>query len=87
MKNFFFLSLFQEHYKNQGGQETIQCNDSTVLKKGQLCKLNMSEFFPLNSPCTGANGYGYLSGRPCVLVKLNKVSSEGKTEVQNIFND
>lgn len=62
-----------KHYKNPGGQEAIQCNDSTVLKKGQLCKLNISEFFPLNSPCTGANGYGYLSGRPCVLVKLNKM--------------
>ena len=74
---YFFLYLYFliDHYQTNGGKDAINCTDKTVLAKGQLCKLNMNELFPLNSTCTGSHSYGYLKATPCVLLKINKVSS------------
>lgn len=66
-------NYLSKYSQPQNGSNAILCNDRTVLEKDQICKLDMTEVFPTNSPCTSKNSYGYYSGTPCVLLKVNKI--------------
>ena len=36
-----------------------------------MCKINQEELF--RGPCTSENNYGFRDGKPCILIKLNKI--------------
>ena len=41
---------------------------------GQFCKVNLKEIVKdEEGPCTKKNNYGFPDGKPCILLKLNKV--------------
>jgi len=54
---------------------TIQCGPSHRPAKDpkdrQVCAFNLTEEF--GNSCTKENDYGFKEGKPCILVKVNKV--------------
>jgi len=55
-------------YLNQSDSLYQDCNGVNV-SNGKLCRFNTSIF----GPCNAGNDYGYNSGSPCILLKLNKI--------------
>jgi len=61
------------HGKNPGGMVT--CSWSYVQNKHDRCHVSRRKLidWSYHSRCTKADNYGYYHGRPCVLLKVNKV--------------
>jgi len=51
----------------------VECGElgSTYPGTGGMCKINQEELF--RGPCTSENNYGFRDGKPCILIKLNKI--------------
>jgi len=63
-------------YKNETyapGDKAIECGPLAVNAPGagQICKINPDELF--EERCKNETGYGYKEGKPCILIKLNKI--------------
>lgn len=58
---------------NTSGLVNMDCTDinETRLDAKVACAVN---FTALTEGCNEANAYGMLEGKPCVLLKLNRVS-------------
>jgi len=60
-------------YRSQN--DTIRCGPdhrpAEDPKDRQVCEFNLETEFGSN--CTKANDYGFKDGKPCILVKINKV--------------
>lgn len=56
-------------YQNQNDSRYVDCSDGVPPAPGTLCRFNMTTL----GPCTAATSYGYPEGKPCILLKLNKV--------------
>ena len=66
-----FLSQFLQEYQDNLSYGNI-CSDTN---KKEPCKFNIFEYLDqLN--CSKDSNYGYSSGAPCVLIKLNNVISK-----------
>jgi len=55
------------------GTKYVICNNETVLdeSKGEVCDFDFKKEF--GSQCSPENKWGYPAGKPCVLLKLNKM--------------
>lgn len=71
------LEEFLEPYKNNTVtpemMPRVECGELAVRPPGinQLCKINREEVF--QGDCTLENNYGYKEGKPCILLKLNRI--------------
>merc|ERR1711973_160670 len=68
------LEEFLGPYKNDTWKEQgIECGELASNKPGkhQICQINSQELF--QGDCTKDNTYGYRTGTPCILLKLNKI--------------
>ena len=57
----------------------VECSFDNQPGPGQYCKVLAEEL--MTGPCTLENHYGYDKGKPCVIIKLNKVG-----QIFNIFS-
>ena len=51
--------------------EIIECGFNMKPGEGQICRVNSKDL--MQSNCTKDNKYGFEEGKPCILLKLNKV--------------
>jgi len=68
------LEDYVKDYKNETNRRhTDDCGELAVNSPGKrsFCKVNPTELFQGN--CNVNNSYGYKDGRPCVLIKLNRI--------------
>jgi len=49
------------------------CDYATELKPGQYCKFDIAKLSENGGGCTLENTFGYRTGKPCIIVKLNKI--------------
>ena len=70
-----FFSFFSA-YNNIGKKpkpdaNNVECNFGNLPGEDQFCQVQTSEL--ITGPCTEDNHYGFDKGKPCILIKLNKV--------------
>ena len=51
--------------------EIIECGFNMKPGEGQICKVNAKDL--MQSNCTTETKYGFEVGKPCILLKLNRV--------------
>ena len=51
----------------------VECNFDSLPGQGQFCQVLPEDL--IQGPCTKEKNYGYDIGKPCIIVKLNKVRS------------
>jgi len=62
------------HYENlPDGSHSVECGPLGSKQPGTqgMCRIDREELF--KGPCTSESGYGFKDGKPCVLIKLNKI--------------
>ena len=70
----YFVSI--SDYKEVGKKPKpdanhVECTHDSPPGEDQFCQVQTDEL--IQGPCTAENNYGYDTGKPCILVKLNKV--------------
>jgi len=66
-----------EDYKNdthyEHGSHSVECGPLGSKHPGTkgMCRIDQKELF--RGPCTNENNYGFKQGKPCLLIKLNKI--------------
>ncbi|TRY67875.1 hypothetical protein TCAL_06434 [Tigriopus californicus] len=70
------LDLYMEDYKRASDNkkpspDAIQCGFDRPPGEGQICQVESSNLMKDN--CTKDASYGYKDGKPCVLLKLNRI--------------
>lgn len=58
-------------YRGRHKQDDCGALAADPPKKDNICKINKKELFKGN--CTRNNKFGFPDGRPCILIKLNKI--------------
>ncbi|XP_015793329.1 sodium/potassium-transporting ATPase subunit beta [Tetranychus urticae] len=53
-----------------GASLAIDCEKNQISSDDQFCAFNVRD---IGSPCSPANSFGYRDGKPCVLIKLNRI--------------
>jgi len=67
------LNAFVEPYKKKDTSvKYVPCSETVSADptKGEVCDFSLSSF---GTHCSSANSWGYPEGKPCVLLKLNKM--------------
>jgi len=68
---YYFLQFAEYENDAQVGENFIDCKlGRPVGQPGKVCRFNVDLMGPM---CTWQKDYGYDEGKPCVLLKLNKV--------------
>jgi sodium/potassium-transporting ATPase subunit beta len=89
MKNETFLEHIRDikkvldEYTIENGTNVVDCDNSERASE-QVCLFDMNK---LGSECTEENGYGYNDGKPCILLKINKVYNFMPTAFENKTDD
>lgn len=52
---------------------TVDCSGGPPANMSNACSIGLRDSMA-SLGCTKENGYGYLNGNPCVVLKMNKVS-------------
>lgn len=70
------LDEFLADYKNamkkpKSSTDLIDCSFSVTPGEGQICLVNATNL--ITGPCTEENKYGFVDGKPCILLKLNRI--------------
>ncbi|CAG0885111.1 unnamed protein product [Darwinula stevensoni] len=71
----YWVSAMDEYLKaydvGDGHDEnSVNCSFNNPPKEGKVCRFPLSE---LGSECTKEEKYGYSIGKPCIVIKLNKI--------------
>ena len=76
-----WVARLEDHladYKNktfvdQADTHAVECGELGSKSPGTegICRINQEELF--GGPCTSDNNYGFKEGKPCILIKLNKI--------------
>jgi sodium/potassium-transporting ATPase subunit beta len=67
-----FLSDYKEVGKKPKPQPNhVECSFESLPGEDQFCMVQTNEL--ITGPCTEENNYGYDKGKPCILIKLNKI--------------
>lgn len=80
------LTNYTEEYKvidDEHRKNMRTCNSTTKLGKDEFCEFKVSS---LGSKCTKDMKFGYEAGKPCIIVKLNKIFN-WKPKVYNTTDD
>jgi sodium/potassium-transporting ATPase subunit beta len=65
------MDYHMDDYYQEGVSNTpVECRDRGP-RDNEVCRVNTAEL--LQGGCNRANNYGYSEGRPCILIKLNKI--------------
>jgi sodium/potassium-transporting ATPase subunit beta len=73
------LDKFIELYKKDAGDsgEAVasesDCNSGAKISSSKFCPFDVKNINGEGERCTKANYYGYSEGKPCILIKLNKI--------------
>ena len=66
----FFITAYYDADKDMTGGRN--CTDADIGRDdNDVCSIDMTA---LTKECNEANSFGYDEGKPCVLLRLNKVS-------------
>jgi len=70
------LTEFLGPYNNIGKKPkldalNVECSFDSMPGENQFCQVRTSEL--ITGPCTEDNHYGFDKGKPCILIKLNKI--------------
>ena len=69
---FFMLAGYKEVGKKPKPDALhVECSFDSLPGEEQFCQVPIDNL--ITGPCTEKNHYGYDKGKPCVLLKLNKV--------------
>ena len=69
---YFFIPAYKGvGQKPKPNANHVECSFETPPGQGQYCQVIQSDL--ITGPCTPEQNYGYDSGTPCILIKLNKV--------------
>lgn len=69
---FFFVPDYKEvEKKPKPNPNHVECNFDSLPGEDQFCQVQTNEL--VTGPCTADNNYGFDQGKPCILIKLNKV--------------
>ena len=49
----------------------VECSFAMDVGQGQYCKVKTDDL--ITGDCTKENEYGFKKGKPCILIKLNKI--------------
>jgi len=62
-----------ESYASSFGTHAVECGPLGVNSPGEggMCKINPDELF--QDRCKNETGYGFKEGKPCIMIKLNKI--------------
>ena len=75
---FFLLSAYEDIGKKpRPNANHVECSFDNMPGEDQFCQVKTSEL--ITGPCTEENHFGFDQGKPCILIKLNKVSSVPNT--------
>ena len=70
----FLLSAYEDIGKKpKPNANHVECSFDNMPGEDQFCQVKTSEL--ITGPCTEDNHYGFDKGKPCILIKLNKVST------------
>lgn len=59
-------------YENQTNNDLyMDCSENQNATKDKLCRFDLKQF----KDCSKDKAYGYMTGQPCVFLKLNKVQT------------
>ena len=53
----------------------VECSFAMDVGQGQYCKVKANDL--MKESCTHETNYGFETGTPCLLLKLNRVSHQG----------
>lgn len=68
----FLLCALEYENDKQVGENFDDCSTPGAFPPpGKVCRFDLKDLVP----CNWQNDYGYDEGRPCVLLKLNKVTT------------
>lgn len=59
-----------ENPKERDSLQTCTITDGNRATREKSCQVDLSAF---GTECTKANKFGYTTGEPCILIKLNRV--------------
>lgn len=87
-------TFLKDYYEDQDNVEFIDKQTSVKTKKvdcevappgtNQLCKVNRDKLF--QGDCTYENNYGFKEGKPCIIIKLNKIYDWEPLEYDHEYN-
>lgn len=71
-----FSNTFISEYKEVGKKpkpnaDHVECSFESLPGEGQFCQVKTNEL--VQGDCTADKNYGFDVGKPCILIKLNKV--------------
>ncbi|KAI3385218.1 hypothetical protein SNEBB_001960 [Seison nebaliae] len=74
-----FLNRYEPDHQQTSAADVTDCVNKKEVQhdrlEGQSCRFDVSILYnqDKNQECSKVGSYGYMNGRPCVIVKLNKV--------------
>jgi hypothetical protein len=68
----FFADYKEIAKKPKPSANVVECDFNIKPGEGQFCQVNAKDL--MTGPCTTEKEYGFPEGKPCILLKLNKVS-------------
>jgi hypothetical protein len=75
-KNYLIDTFFADYKeiakKPKPSANVVECDFNIKPGEGQFCQVNAKDL--MTGPCTTEKEYGFPEGKPCILLKLNKVS-------------
>jgi len=94
-----FLKPYEEIGKKpKPNANHVECSFDNMPGEDQFCQVKTSEL--ITGPCTEDNHYGFDKGKPCILIKLNKIfgwlpepynstklPDDMPQDIKNIIND
>jgi len=66
-----FLKGYKKIDKKPNDANHVECNFDSLPGQGQFCQVMAEDL--IQGPCTKEKNYGYDIGKPCIIVKLNKI--------------
>jgi len=67
-----FLEVYRDIDKEaKPNANRVECSFAMDVGQGQYCKVKTDEL--ITGDCTKKNNYGFKEGKPCILIKLNKI--------------
>ncbi len=69
---FFSVTAYEDIGKKpKPNANHVECSFDNMPGEDQFCQVKTSEL--ITGPCTEDNHFGFDQGKPCILIKLNKV--------------
>ena len=67
-----FIAYKEVGKKPKPNANHVECSFESPPGEDQYCQVKSNEL--ITGPCTDEQHFGYDTGKPCIIIKLNKVS-------------